>query len=75
MKIPCNVHCVLLQYLGDLGCEPVVFKNDEKTVSELRDLDPAGIVISPGPGLLAYVLLFKLETESISSTIAVRPRT
>lgn len=39
-----------LQYLGDLGCEHVVYKNDEKTVEELRELNPRGILLSPGPG-------------------------
>lgn len=42
------MHC--LQYLGDLGCEHVVYKNDEKTVDELRELNPRGILLSPGPG-------------------------
>ena len=40
----------LLQYLGDLGCEHIVLKNDEKTVEELRALNPRGILLSPGPG-------------------------
>lgn len=40
----------LCQYLGDLGAPFVVFKNDEKTVEELRALNPAGILVSPGPG-------------------------
>ena len=38
----------LVQYLGELGAEPRVFRNDEITVSELAEFD--GIVISPGPG-------------------------
>jgi anthranilate synthase/aminodeoxychorismate synthase-like glutamine amidotransferase len=40
----------LVQYLGELGAEPVVRRNDETTVSELEKLAPAAIVISPGPG-------------------------
>jgi anthranilate/para-aminobenzoate synthase component II len=28
----------------------VVFKNDEKTVEELRAMNPRGILVSPGPG-------------------------
>ena len=39
-----------LQYLGSLGCEHVVVTNDELTVAELRELDPKGILLSPGPG-------------------------
>ena len=45
-----QLHSVV-QYLGDLGCEHVVFKNDEKTVEELRALNPRGILLSPGPGI------------------------
>jgi len=38
----------LVQYLGELGVEPVVYRNDEVKVSELAGYD--GLVISPGPG-------------------------
>jgi anthranilate synthase component 2 len=40
----------LVQYLGELGAEPMVRRNDEITVGEIDGLGPAGIVISPGPG-------------------------
>jgi anthranilate synthase/aminodeoxychorismate synthase-like glutamine amidotransferase len=40
----------LVQYLGELGAEPVVHRNDEVTVEEVERLAPAAIVISPGPG-------------------------
>ena len=40
----------LVQYLGELGAEPVVFRNDTVTPSEIRALAPSHIVISPGPG-------------------------
>ena len=43
------VVCVL-QYLGSLGCDHVVFKNDEKTVEEIRAMNPLGVLLSPGPG-------------------------
>lgn len=46
----CSIGSVSLQYLGDLGCEHIVYKNDEKTVEELRALNPRGILLSPGPG-------------------------
>ena len=38
------------QYLGDLGCELAVFKNDEKSVAEIIAMEPKGIMVSPGPG-------------------------
>ena len=40
----------LVQYLGELGAELRVFRNDAVTVSEIAHLKPEGIVISPGPG-------------------------
>jgi anthranilate synthase/aminodeoxychorismate synthase-like glutamine amidotransferase len=39
----------LVQYLGELGAELKVVRNDATTVAEVRRLRPAGIVISPGP--------------------------
>ena len=40
----------LVQYLGELGAEPVVHRHDELTVDEIVDLDPDAMLISPGPG-------------------------
>jgi anthranilate synthase/aminodeoxychorismate synthase-like glutamine amidotransferase len=40
----------LVQYLGELGAEPVVYRNDRVTVAEVAALAPDQIVISPGPG-------------------------
>lgn len=40
----------LVQYLGELGAEPVVRRNDAVTLKEIRALAPSHIVISPGPG-------------------------
>jgi len=39
----------LVQYLGELGAEPRVYRNDEITPEEVHRLKPKGIVISPGP--------------------------
>jgi len=40
----------LVQYLGELGEELKVFRNDKITISEIETLKPNKIVISPGPG-------------------------
>ena len=40
----------LVQYLGELGADPVVRRNDAITVDEVGELTPRQIVISPGPG-------------------------
>src|SRR3954454_10170235 len=39
----------LVQYLGELGAEVVVRRNDELSVSEIEALGPERILISPGP--------------------------
>jgi anthranilate synthase component II len=39
----------LAQYLGELGQEPVVRRNDAITVGEVGELSPDAIVLSPGP--------------------------
>src|SRR5262249_53820171 len=40
----------LVQYLGELGAEPVVHRNDALTVDEALALDPDAVLLSPGPG-------------------------
>ena len=39
----------LVQYLGEIGEELKVFRNDKITLAEIEDLRPEGIIISPGP--------------------------
>ncbi len=39
----------LAQYIGELGHEPVVRRNDAVTPAEVAAMAPAGIVVSPGP--------------------------
>jgi len=40
----------LVQYLGELGAEPIVVRNDELSVEEAVALAPNAVLISPGPG-------------------------
>jgi anthranilate synthase component 2 len=40
----------LVQYLGELGADIRVVRNDEITLEEIRAMNPQRIVISPGPG-------------------------
>ena len=39
----------LVQYLGELGAELVVYRNDQISLEEIADIAPEKIVISPGP--------------------------
>ncbi|MDH5373435.1 MAG: gamma-glutamyl-gamma-aminobutyrate hydrolase family protein, partial [Acidimicrobiia bacterium] len=40
----------LVQYLGELGADPVVVRNDDMSPAEARSLKPDRLLISPGPG-------------------------
>ena len=40
----------LVQYLGELGQELSVVRNDAITIAEIARLDPSALVVSPGPG-------------------------
>jgi len=39
----------LVQYLGELGENPLIYRNDQISIDEIRELAPARILISPGP--------------------------
>jgi anthranilate synthase/aminodeoxychorismate synthase-like glutamine amidotransferase len=41
----------LVQYLGELGQELKVFRNDEITIDQIAKMRPERILISPGPGV------------------------
>ena len=40
----------LVQYLGELGAEPIVHRHDAITTDEAAALEPDAVLISPGPG-------------------------
>lgn len=40
----------LVQYLGELGATPMVYRNDELALDQIIALDPHAVLISPGPG-------------------------
>jgi len=39
----------LVQYVGEMGAELTVARNDRITIQEIRDLNPQRIILSPGP--------------------------
>jgi para-aminobenzoate synthetase component 2 len=58
----------LVQYLGELGAEVVVKRNDAVSIDEVREMAPSGILISPGPGRpeeagVSLELIAKLGSE------------
>ncbi|MEL6309316.1 MAG: aminodeoxychorismate/anthranilate synthase component II [Chloroflexota bacterium] len=40
----------IVQELGELGAEMTVWRNDQVTLDDIRELNPSHIIISPGPG-------------------------
>jgi anthranilate synthase/aminodeoxychorismate synthase-like glutamine amidotransferase len=40
----------LVQYLGELGADPIVVRNDAMTVEEALAVEPDAVLLSPGPG-------------------------
>ena len=40
----------LVQYLGELGAQPIVHREDALSLSDVEAINPDGILISPGPG-------------------------
>lgn len=40
----------LVQYLGELGADPIVVRNDQLTIDDALGLEPDAVVLSPGPG-------------------------
>jgi anthranilate synthase component II len=41
---------IIVQYLGELGVEPTVFRHDQISIEEAIEFNPDRILISPGPG-------------------------
>ena len=59
----------LVQYLGELGAEPAVFRNDSVTVAELAGYE--GIVISPGPGRPEDAGISMQAIQELSGRVAI----
>jgi len=53
----------LVQYIGELGAETIVYRNDKLTLKQVKALKPDRIVISPGPGTPEDTRYFGICTE------------
>ncbi len=53
----------LVQYIGELGAETIVYRNDQLTLNQVKGLKPDRIVISPGPGTPEDNRYFGICTE------------
>ena len=61
----------LVQYLGELGCDPIVFRNDKLSPRQIEAIVPDRIVISPGPGVPAEAGRSCEIIETFASSIPI----
>jgi len=61
----------LVQYLGELGVEVLVRRNDEITLTEIAPLSPLAIVLSPGPGTPAEAGICKDLLVDLGPTLPI----
>lgn len=57
----------LVQYVGELGAQPIVYRNDEITLKKAANLQPDRIIISPGPGTPEDVRYFGVCSEILQN--------
>lgn len=63
----------IVQYLGELGAYPIVFRNNRLTLEEAFKLNPDAVVISPGPGHPADRRFFGVSGDIILEMGKERP--
>ena len=61
----------LFQYVGELGEELKVIRNDEMTIDEIAKLKPSHVIISPGPGRPEDAGIIIEATRSLPKTIPI----
>ncbi len=61
----------LAQYVGELGWEPIVYRNDEIDAAEVERLAPTHIIVSPGPGTPLDAGVSNSVIERFSGTIPI----
>ena len=61
----------LVQFLGELGADMQVYRNDALTIQDIRNLAPAKIVISPGPGRPAEAGITESVIRELGETIPI----
>ena len=63
----------LVQYLGELGAEPIVHRNDALTVDEAMAIEPDGVLISPGPGRPEHAGMICLAVPAFATAADCSP--
>jgi len=57
----------LVQYVGELGADPIIYRNDELSLKRAMKLRPHRIIISPGPGTPEDTRYFGLCSEILQT--------
>lgn len=57
----------LVQYIGELGAETIVYRNDQVDLKQLAEIKPDRIVISPGPGTAEDERYFGVCTQILQT--------
>ena len=61
----------LAQYVGELGRQPVVYRNDEIDIAGVEILAPTHIIISPGPGTPLDAGVSNMVIDRFAGTIPI----
>jgi len=61
----------LAQYLGELGADVKVFRNDETSVEKIKQLRPEAIVLSPGPGRPENAGIMNALIKNMAGTVPI----
>jgi anthranilate synthase/aminodeoxychorismate synthase-like glutamine amidotransferase len=61
----------LVQYLGELGEQPVVYRNDALTVADALALKPDAAVLSPGPGVPGSAGILVTLVQALAGRVPV----
>ena len=61
----------LVQELGELGAEPVVHRNDEISVGDIRRAGPDAVLLSPGPGRPAEAGITLAVVRELAGTVPI----
>ncbi len=61
----------LVQYLGELGAEPLVWRNDAVSVDEVAAAAPDAVLISPGPGRPADAGISSAVIERLGAAVPI----
>jgi anthranilate synthase/aminodeoxychorismate synthase-like glutamine amidotransferase len=61
----------LVQYLGELGALPLVYRHDAVDLQEIGRIDPDGLLISPGPGRPEDAGISQAAIEALAGTTPI----